>query len=111
VAGWCCRFFAVVELIEIARLAARVRAVGWREALFVYDVSQWARNFTFGMFTAFTLAFAQAYPLIAPPALVALRAAIVAGGPYVVLFLLLAEAGLMLTGTRRSRSAEGPGPA
>jgi hypothetical protein len=96
-----------VELIESARLVARVRSVGWREAVFVYDVSQWARNFTFGMFYAFTLAFAQAYPVVAPPAFAALRAAIVAGGPYVVLFLLLAEAALMLTGLR-SRSAEAP---
>jgi hypothetical protein len=95
--------FVIVELIEVARIVARVRAVGWREALFVYDVSQWARNFTFGMFYAFTLAFAQAYPVIAPPALVALRAAIVAVGPYLVLLLLVAEAGLMLTEARRPR--------
>jgi hypothetical protein len=95
--------FVIVELIEIARLVARVRAEGWRDGLFVYDVSQWARNFTFGMLTAFTLAFAQAYPVIGLPALAALRAAIVAVGPYVVLFLLLAEAGLLLTGSRRPR--------
>lgn len=99
--------FVIVEAIEVARLVARVRAAGWREAIFIYDVSQWARNFTFGMFTAFTLAFAQAYPLVAPPVFAALRDAIVAGGPYVVLTLLLAEAGLMLIAPRRSRLAEG----
>lgn len=94
--------FVVVELIEVARIVARVRAVGWREGLFVYDVSQWARNFTFGMFYAFTLTFAQAYPAVAP-AFSVLRSTIVAVGPYVVLALLMAEAGLMLTGSRQPR--------
>jgi hypothetical protein len=49
----------VVEAIELARAVARLRVSGWRDGLLVYDVSQWARNFTVGMFYAFTLAFAM----------------------------------------------------
>lgn len=45
-----------VETIEIARGVKRVQAYGWRKGLFTYDVSQWSRNFTFGMFYAFSMA-------------------------------------------------------
>ncbi len=81
---------AAVEAIEIARLVARVAGgLGWREAVLVYDVSQWARNFTFGMFYAFTFAFAARYPIVAAPSLEALRDAVATYGAYVVLALLL----------------------
>lgn len=102
----------VVETIELARLAARIRIGGWRGAVGVYDVSQWARNFTFGMFCAFTFAFAARYPLAAPSAWGALRAVVVAYGAYVVLALLAAETVLMLFGARgpiASRPAATPG--
>jgi hypothetical protein len=92
--------FAMVELVEIARLAARVRAFGWRQGIFVYDVSQWARNFTFGMLYAFTLAFAQGFPLADHPRLEGLRAFVVAFGGYAVLVFLLLEAALMVAARR-----------
>lgn len=95
--------FVAVEAIEIARLAARVREQGWRRAILVYDVSQWARNFTFGMFYAFTLAFRQVYPGPDP-----LRDAIVACGSYVVLALLVAEAGLLVATAARRGAAAAP---
>jgi len=88
--------FLAVEAIEIARLGARVRVLGWRGAVIVYDTSQWARNFTFGMFYAFTVAVAGrldvdgGYP---EPARVA--AAIAGGGQYLVLALLAVELALM----------------
>ena len=88
--------FAVVEAAELARLVARVRVFGWREAVLVYDVTQWARNFTFGMFYAFTAAVAGTSTLDEPyPALAAFAGAILAYGQYVVLLLLLAELALM----------------
>jgi hypothetical protein len=101
--------FAVVEAAELARLVARVRAFGWREAVLVYDVSQWARNFTFGMFYAFTAAVATTFTLDPTyPTLAALAAAILACGQYVVLLLLLAELALMagaLVGNRLRTAA------
>lgn len=98
--------FIVVEAIELLRLLVRVKALGWRAGLFVYDISQWARNFTFGMFYAFTLAFAERVPNLPAHSLVeSLRSAILAGGQYVVLLLLLAETMVML-GSARRRSAK-----
>jgi hypothetical protein len=94
--------FIVVEAIELLRLRVRVKALGWRAGLFVYDISQWARNFTFGMFYAFTLAFAERVPSLPAHSLVeSLRSAILAGGQYLVLLLLLAETAVMLWSARQ----------
>lgn len=40
----------LVETIEIIRAYKRIRSFGYKQALLVFDTSQWARNFTFGMF-------------------------------------------------------------
>jgi hypothetical protein len=88
--------FVIVEAFEFGRLVVRVRAFGWRKAVLIYDVSQWARNFTFGMFYAFTAALAaSAGP--APPfgTLAPIADAILRFGQYVVLLLLLVELTLM----------------
>jgi hypothetical protein len=88
--------FVAVELLEVARLVTRVWAFGWREGVLVYDVSQWARNFTFGMFYAFTAALAgsggstESFGTLASVADAILRY-----GQYAVLLLLLAELTLM----------------
>jgi hypothetical protein len=96
--------FVVVEAIEVARLVARIRALGWRQGVFVYDVSQWARNFTFGMFYAFTAALEGQFALSGGYlAIGAFADAILAFGQYVVLAMLLGELMLMgwwLAGTR-----------
>jgi hypothetical protein len=96
--------FVAVEAVELARLATRVRRFGWRRAVLVYDPSQWARNFTVGMFYAFTLAFAERYPLdAAHPALDTLRRGVLSYGAYVVLALLLVELVVMVSATRQRR--------
>jgi hypothetical protein len=88
--------FVIVEAIEIARLISRIRTLGWREGALVYDVSQWARNFTFGMFYAFTAALAGHFVLFGQyPKIAALADAILDFGQYVVLALLLGELILM----------------
>ncbi|KAB8133614.1 hypothetical protein F9U64_11945 [Gracilibacillus oryzae] len=46
--------FLVVEVIEINRLFKRIKRYGIQKGIFVYDVTQWSRIFTFGMFYAFT---------------------------------------------------------
>jgi hypothetical protein len=45
-----------IEAVEILRAYRRIRGLGFIEGIWTYDVSQWSRNFTFGMFFAFTLA-------------------------------------------------------
>jgi hypothetical protein len=107
---WACTIaaFIVVESLEVARLVARLRLFGWRDGVLVYDASQWARNFTFGMFYAFTIAFAEGFDISRRhPLLNRLREGIADLGQYVVLMLLLAELvlllGWLLDGRRQPR--------
>lgn len=55
-----------VESMEIVRIIKRINRYGIRHGLFTYHVSQWSRNFTFGMFFAFTWKMLQtpSIPLI-----------------------------------------------
>jgi Voltage-dependent anion channel len=46
--------FIVVEAIELLRLFRRIKQYGYREGIFIYDVTQWSRVFTFAMFYTFT---------------------------------------------------------
>ena len=96
---WVLAMFVVVEGIEIARLVARVRAYGWRRAVATYQVSQWARNFTFGMFYAATVRLSVLLDGTAGlgiAGLTTLQAGIIAWGQYVVLILLLIEISLFM---------------
>ncbi|MGJ9458770.1 hypothetical protein [Oceanobacillus sp. CF4.6] len=45
----------IIEAIEITRAIKRVKEFGWEKGIFTYNISQWSRNFTFGMFYAFTM--------------------------------------------------------
>lgn len=101
-----------VEAIEIARMIQRVRQRGLHRGILTYHVSQWSRNFTFGMFYAFTLALAPAcasFPVLSP--LMPFVGWLLAYGPYIVLFFLLAELGLWVAanvrfGTRKSSAPQ-----
>ncbi|MCM3115445.1 hypothetical protein M3610_09110 [Neobacillus sp. MER 74] len=46
--------FIMVESIEIYRLFKRFKHYGFKKAIFIYDVTQWSRVFTFAMFYTFT---------------------------------------------------------
>ncbi|WP_273834246.1 hypothetical protein [Guptibacillus sedimenti] len=54
-----CKLLKEVETIEIVKAVKRVQVYGWQQGLFMYDVSQWSRNFTFGMFYAFSMAISD----------------------------------------------------
>ncbi len=85
----------LVEIVEVARMFERIRYQGLREGLLTYHVSQWSRNFTFGMFYAFTDAATSI--LSAPPALTQIQVivdAVIASGAYIVLFFLLVQLAL-----------------
>ncbi|WP_077324938.1 hypothetical protein [Virgibacillus siamensis] len=43
-----------VEILEIVRAAKRIYRYGLNEGILTYQVTQWSRNFTFGMFYTFT---------------------------------------------------------
>ncbi|MGE0665818.1 MAG: hypothetical protein AB7O49_04590 [Sphingomonadales bacterium] len=96
--------FLAVEAVEIARLVIRVRAYGWRRGAFSYNVTQWSRIFTFGMFYAFTLGVAHHSASAAmPPWMVAMQAATLTYGAPLLLFFLLAEAALCLRSHVRAK--------
>lgn len=44
-----------IEGVELLRAKQRIQIYGWNQGVFSYHVSQWSRNFTFGMFYTFTL--------------------------------------------------------
>ncbi|NHC43506.1 hypothetical protein G6549_27060 [Bacillus sp. MM2020_1] len=46
--------FISVESIEIYRLFKRIKHYGFNKAIFIYDVTQWSRVFTFAMFYTLT---------------------------------------------------------
>lgn len=101
--------FVTVEAIEIVRLIARIRAYGLRRGALTYRVTQWSRNFTFGMFVAFTLALIRHGGVAEAVPLAAVQRAIVTYGPYVVVTLLIVEIAVYLDG--RVRGAETGSPA
>jgi hypothetical protein len=49
--------FIAVEAVELYRLFRRIKYYGFREAILIYDVTQWSRVFTFAMFYTFTSLF------------------------------------------------------
>ncbi|HEX6995651.1 MAG TPA: hypothetical protein VF339_16085 [Gammaproteobacteria bacterium] len=95
--------FVAVEAIELARLLSRIRAYGFRRGAMTYRVTQWSRNFTFGMFYAFTLALTMHGGVAEAETLAAVQRAVVAYGPYVVLALLVVEIVVYLDGRVRGR--------
>jgi hypothetical protein len=100
---WVAGMFVLIESIEVARLALRVQAYGWRKGVLTYNVSQWARNFTFGMFYAFTLSL-DARDAGAARWLTGLWALILHCGQYGVLALLCIEIALFLAHYARARA-------
>lgn len=58
-------FIMIVEAVEVIRAILRIKSYGWNEGVLRYHVSQWSRNFTFGMFYTFTLFLHNnsAYPI------------------------------------------------
>lgn len=90
--------FVIVESMEFARMAQRLRHFGLRYGVLTYYAPQWARNFTVGMFYAFSVAVygdraASSVPAV--PGLAPVLDAIVGYGQYIVLLLLVVETGLL----------------
>ncbi|SDI01586.1 hypothetical protein SAMN05192534_11853 [Alteribacillus persepolensis] len=91
---WGCAFmsFIFIEAIEVWRAFQRCRRYGIVQGVWQYDVSQWSRNFTFGMLYLFTASFAALEETIFQ----SVREVILSAGPWVLLGLLMME--MMLFG-------------
>ena len=107
--AWVVATFVVVEALELVRAIVRVRSYGWREGVFAYGPTQWSRNFTYGMFYAFTLQLDRSPD--APDSWASgLQALILGYGQYVVLALLVAQTGVFFYDRIGARlSAKVPG--
>ena len=49
--------FIIVEIYEIIYMIKRIQCYGVNKGVLTYSTNQWARNFTFGMFLAFSIMF------------------------------------------------------
>jgi len=92
---WVLFWIVVVEMVEVARALVRVSRLGFSVGLGAYDPTQWSRNFTFGMFYAFTLNF-NITASSAGPLLSALRTFLLDYFGWVVLLVLVAEIAVFL---------------
>lgn len=91
--------FLAVETIEAVRAVQRTKLYGIRRGLLVYNVSQWSRNFTFGMFYAFTFSLNHVLTSTEsgiPGGWQVITGVVTSWGQYVVLALLLVEVFLTL---------------
>ncbi|WP_046862212.1 hypothetical protein [Microvirga massiliensis] len=85
----------VVESVEVLRLISRLRKHGMGQGVLTYHVSQWARNFTFGMFYAFTLQLLKTGGATDPIEWGSeIGSVILAYGSWIVLLFLLIEVAL-----------------
>lgn len=83
--------FLIVEGIEIYRLIRLVKESGWKRAVFVYNVSQWSRIFTFSMFYTFTGFLPVQRPIIS-----SIQEVVINVGFWVIIALVLIEIILVL---------------
>jgi len=87
--------FSIVEGIEIARSILRIKRYGWKEGLWIYHTSQWARNFTFGMLLAFSMHLPIQGILTH---MLNTKSLVLSIGPYIVVILFVVEVLIALTG-------------
>lgn len=91
---WVISMFVLVEGIEVLWAVKRIRRYGWRRGVFAYHVSQWSRNFTFGMLYAFTWQLSA--QLLPTSWMRDVHSSILSFGGYVVLLALVAEIAVFL---------------
>jgi hypothetical protein len=85
---WLCAamVFLIVESFEMYRLYKRIKSFGLKNGILIYDVSQWSRIFTFGMFYTFTFFIAPRLSLISE-----IQNMIITLGIWVIFLLFIIE--------------------
>lgn len=86
----------IVEIIELVRVFLRVKKYGRNQGILTYNVTQWSRNFTFGMFYTFSLVMQKNpyYPI--SESLYNFQKGFMAFWAWIVLFSLLIQIGLFV---------------
>lgn len=80
-----------VEAIELYRAIIRIKKYGWDKGVFSYHVSQWSRNFTFGMFYVFTLVMYKTPDYLLSESLNHFQASFIGVWAWIVLITLIVE--------------------
>jgi|SRR5690625_1650052 len=83
-----------VEIIEIMRAVTRIKLYGWNKGIFSYHITQWSRNFTFGMFYAFTIVMHKNPFYIVPNGLYNFQVSFMSVWAWIVLIALLGQIAL-----------------
>nr|WP_223282682.1 hypothetical protein [Neobacillus kokaensis] len=78
--------FLAVESMEIYRIIRRIQLFGVKKGLFVYNVTQWSRIFTFAMFYTFTSFFHPQFLIIQN-----VKNAVLTEGVWIIILLLTIE--------------------
>lgn len=81
----------IIESIEVVRAAKRIKQYGWRKGIFTYHVTQWSRNFTFGMFYTFTIFMHQSTSYVIPQQLYKFQKEFMIIWAWVVLVALIVQ--------------------
>jgi hypothetical protein len=81
--------FMLVESLEVFRLVKRIKRFGMKKGVLTYDVSQWSRIFTFGMFFTFTFLTVPGLSF-----LIAIKKTIISVGIWTIPILLILEVSL-----------------
>lgn len=89
--------FLIIESIEIFRIYRRIDSYGLKKGIFIYDVSQWSRVFTFAMFYTFT-----SYIHCSETLLTMIQSAVLQFGIWVIVFLILFEVLLIVEEHRKT---------
>lgn len=80
-----------IEGVELLRAKQRIQMYGWNQGVFSYHVSQWSRNFTFGMFYTFTLMMQKNTDYFLSANLTQIQESVMAIWAWVVLITLMLE--------------------
>ncbi|MCC3357109.1 hypothetical protein [Bacillus sp. REN16] len=83
--------YIIVEMIEVIRLYIRIKHLGLKQGILVYDVTQWSRIFTFAMFDTFTFRLQTDIVLISH-----IRHIVLSFGIWFILSLIVIEVFLSL---------------
>lgn len=92
----------IVESLEIIRAIQRVRSYSWKKGIFTYEVTQWSRNFTFGMFFAFTWSMHQVVEEFIHQDVFRFQQLFLSVWVWIVLLLLLIQIGIFIKAKRNS---------
>lgn len=94
---WICAasVFLMIEMVELVRVFIRIKYDGWKQAIFIYDVSQWSRIFTFAMFYTFTYLNQS----IQSSFIFYVQKLIIISGIWIILALVVFEIGLAVKST------------